>query len=780
MSGPEAERELDTKREQQREKREDASMLAACGATQFAIGRLIRTEVSVADATAIWQLAQKRELQILKECGPQPDAVAEKPLMLQVSVDGEVELNLQLQPQFAASKDSVTPDVAALNAKGEEIFAEKLTLHLGTSVVVDRGVVFRKLKGSESYERIGWFPIGEKAPDRSAHFEVRSVEDLVAARQSIPKGDNKRKDLVFRPTIDEARSPAELHRILKDGLAFMAAYLETVSQQIAGPHKCIRDKLIIRPPIDKINRVKARGFDKKVEGSELRRCFLGPSDAGSWPVTMCAVRVGTLWEQALRGRLAKAEVGAVPFRISESKPLFKFSALGELRIELTLNKEWGEPLKGDNLIEFSDHLKRLAPKDAKYALRHGVVYREVSQGPDDFEALMVAPRIEERWKPIKPTKERLLDSESEEEPDKPSVERVSNNKLVLKSGSKRIDSAEAFERSLQELLNIGSAYLSAKAGEVSGGPYREGIVIKPLPEEASDRPRSMFTIFSLFDAHDESREHNQLLSAIEAQEHPNTTFDDIKGQSHLVESLKLFVSQLNNPGHFAKFGSRPPDGILLSGPPGNGKSSGAAAVASALGSGFINISFKELLKFEGNMEKLIKSVVKIAEEWADYHPSRRTVVFLDEIDVHLRSNEKFDALLRTHLSGLEKTGKLILIAATNNPDVMSSGLRERFTLQLEVGNPDEAGIVDVLTYHFLKAAEGGVSRLGTSVDLRTLAKDLSGYSARRLKDIVNQSLTLLAARVSDTLADHTVSEDDIMAATKTIKREAVSDMVEGK
>jgi transitional endoplasmic reticulum ATPase len=220
---------------------------------------------------------------------------------------------------------------------------------------------------------------------------------------------------------------------------------------------------------------------------------------------------------------------------------------------------------------------------------------------------------------------------------------------------------------------------------------------------------------------------------------PNVKWDDIGGLEKVKESMKETIEwPLKNPKAFERVGIKPPKGVLLYGPPGTGKTLLAKAVANESGSNFISIRGPEVLsKWVGESEKRIRDVFKRAKQVA---PS---VIFFDEMDslvprrglsVGTRVSENVVSQILTHMSGIEDLHNVIVIGATNRPDIIDPALLRpgRFDRQILVPSPDEKTRLEIFKIHTKNMPLKGV-------DLKRLAKDTEGYSGADIEAICREA-----------------------------------------
>jgi len=223
---------------------------------------------------------------------------------------------------------------------------------------------------------------------------------------------------------------------------------------------------------------------------------------------------------------------------------------------------------------------------------------------------------------------------------------------------------------------------------------------------------------------------------------PKVRWEDIGGLEEVKERLKEVVEwPLKYPELFEKFKIKPPKGILLYGPPGTGKTLLAKAVANESGANFISVRGPELLtKWVGESERKLREIFRRAKQAA---PS---IIFFDEIDAmtHTRGasrTEVIDTLvsqLLTELSGIEELEGVIVIAATNRPDIIDSSLLRpgRFDRQILVPTPDEKARLEILKVHTRNMP------VAKDINLEEIAKKTESFSGADLEALCRESAML--------------------------------------
>ncbi len=242
------------------------------------------------------------------------------------------------------------------------------------------------------------------------------------------------------------------------------------------------------------------------------------------------------------------------------------------------------------------------------------------------------------------------------------------------------------------------------------------------------------------------------------EETPNVRFSDVAGIDEAVEELDEIKEFLDNPAKFQAMGAKIPRGVLLIGPPGTGKTLLARAVAGEAGVPFFSISGSDFVEmFVGVGASRVRDLFEQAKE------ASPSIIFIDEIDAvgrqrgaglgggHDEREQTLNQLL-VEMDGFDVNDSVILIAATNRPDILDPALLRpgRFDRQITVTSPDKEGREKILKVH----AEG--KPLDSSVDLESLAALTTGRSGADLANLLNEA-ALLAARRNKTV----ITQDEI-------------------
>jgi cell division protease FtsH len=246
----------------------------------------------------------------------------------------------------------------------------------------------------------------------------------------------------------------------------------------------------------------------------------------------------------------------------------------------------------------------------------------------------------------------------------------------------------------------------------------------------------------------------------------NVTFDDIAGLKAAKRDLQEVVQFLKQPDHFQRLGGKVPRGVLLIGPPGTGKTLLARAVAGESGVAFFSISASEFIEMFVGL-----GAARVRDLFRDAKKSAPAIVFIDEIDAVGRArgagfgggNDEREQTLNQLLSemdGFERNDLVVVIAATNRPDVLDPALLRpgRFDRRVLVDRPELAARKAILDVH----AKG--KPLALDVDLQVVASNTPGFSGADLANLVNEAVLSATreARESITAADFTEALDKIV------------------
>ncbi len=242
-----------------------------------------------------------------------------------------------------------------------------------------------------------------------------------------------------------------------------------------------------------------------------------------------------------------------------------------------------------------------------------------------------------------------------------------------------------------------------------------------------------------------------------------TTFEDVAGVDEVEAELVELVDYLKEPNKFKKIGARIPKGVLLVGPPGTGKTLLARAIAGEAAVPFFYISASEFIElFVGLGAARVRDLFQQARQRAP------AIVFIDEIDSigqarsgaagpqmgsHQEQEQTLQQLL-TEMDGFEPNSGVIIVAASNRPEVLDQALLRpgRFDRQIQVNLPDIRGREEILEIHARSV------KLDSNVDLKVLARRTPGFSGAQLANVINEGALLAARAGHDRVQMHDLEE----------------------
>jgi len=251
-----------------------------------------------------------------------------------------------------------------------------------------------------------------------------------------------------------------------------------------------------------------------------------------------------------------------------------------------------------------------------------------------------------------------------------------------------------------------------------------------------------------------------------SENHNKVTFSDVAGIDEAKEELEEIIAFLKDPKKFTKLGGRIPKGVLLMGSPGTGKTLLARAIAGEAGVPFFSISGSDFVEmFVGVGASRVRDLFEQGKKHAP------CIIFIDEIDAvgrhrgaglgggHDEREQTLNQLL-VEMDGFESNEGVILIAATNRPDVLDPALLRpgRFDRRIVVPRPDVKGREGILKVHTKKTP------LGPEVDLDAIARGTPGFSGADLENLVNEAALLAARKNKDRLEnqDFEFAKDKVM------------------
>ena len=636
--------------------------------------------------------------------------------------NAKVSIGDSVKVRKAVVKDAVEVALAPLISEGQQI-----QFGAGIENLIRKGLLRRPLVKGDTVIVPGIALFGSALP-----FGIVST---------IPKGivmitENTR--LVVKeeaPSVSELEAP----RVSYEDIGGLHEELQKVREMIELPlkHPELFDRLGIDPP----------------KGVLLH----GPPGTGK---TLIAKAVAN-------------EAGASFFTINGPEIMSKFYG----QSEENLRKVFQEAEKNAPSIIFLDEIDAIAPKRSEV---HGEVERRVVS-----QLLTLLDGLKGRGKVIVIGATNIPDAID------PALRRPGRfdreirigvpdregRKEILQIHTRSMPKGEDFNIDLLADITYGfvGADLAALAREAAMNALRRYLpeidLEKPIPTDVLEKMEVTMQDFK------------QALKGIEPSaireffvEVPKVTWNDVGGLQQVKQSLREAVEwPLEKPQVFKRMGIKPPRGILLYGPPGTGKTLIAKAVANESNANFISIKGPEILsKWVGESEKAVRELFKRAKQVAP------TIVFLDELDaiaprrgVYSGSHvtESVVNQLLTSMDGLESMEGVVVIGATNRPDIIDPGLLRpgRFDRLLLVPAPDKEARIEILKIHTKDMP------LDKNVDLKEIAERSEGYSGADLEALCREA-AMIALRKNEKAKKVTLSNFE--EAFKIVRGSITKDMIE--
>ena len=261
---------------------------------------------------------------------------------------------------------------------------------------------------------------------------------------------------------------------------------------------------------------------------------------------------------------------------------------------------------------------------------------------------------------------------------------------------------------------------------------------------------------------------------LNAKDKPQTKFADVAGADEAIEELREIKDFLVDPSKYQKLGAKIPKGVLLYGPPGTGKTLLARAVAGEANVPFFSISGSDFVEMFVGV-----GAARVRDMFAQAKASAPAIVFVDEIDAvgrhrgagmgggHDEREQTLNQLL-VEMDGFEANGSVIMIAATNRPDILDPALLRpgRFDRQIPVDRPDLKGREAILKIHAQNKP------LANDVDLLNLARRTPGFTGADLANVINEAALLTARKNLEEISNEALGEsiDRVMAGPQKVSR----------
>ncbi|MEM4318398.1 MAG: ATP-binding protein [Candidatus Pacearchaeota archaeon] len=255
---------------------------------------------------------------------------------------------------------------------------------------------------------------------------------------------------------------------------------------------------------------------------------------------------------------------------------------------------------------------------------------------------------------------------------------------------------------------------------------------------------------------------------------PNVKFEEIGGQEIAKKEIQGIVLALSNPLLYKNWGIRKPKGILLYGPPGNGKTLLAKALATEADAKFYNVSVVDVTSmWYGESEKILQDIIDHAKK------QKRAIIYFDEFDALGREREdaheataRIVSVLASNMDGIEETKNVIFIASTNHLNAIDYALLRpgRFDRLIEVKNPTKNERKEIFKIHQEKAKKLAEREIFKQIDLEKISEATEGYSGADIAEIIRRAAEEKIKQESAGLKPDLISTEDILKIISEYER----------
>ncbi len=457
-----------------------------------------------------------------------------------------------------------------------------------------------------------------------------------------------------------------------------------------------------------------------------------------------------IWSAFAADQLQRTAMGGVPDRIAQSPVMLTSLPNRSFIGQIAFVDSWVFPLTETTRSRLCRALQPIVETFLGVGVTATIEEHELVAVRKDgtFERVVSLPTVEAAAKGARGRQAinlgplTLMPLGDSEAPDAPEVSPL----LTVFPRETVVSSESELRRALTFFVDIVRCYLSLAEAELHRTVPRDnltidGAMIPPSPKEAT--PKGFLQMQSEMSRKDLER-------LLQPTDIAQVRFADVLGQAEAVRVMKQLSRQIHARDQMAQWGATLPIGVLLVGPPGNGKTMLAAAAANEAQAAFLSAKVSHIFRgLWGETEQRADWLVEIAREKAREHPSRVCILFLDEVDALAGSRDGIGSfntgrgalnLLLSNLSGLGGDRSVVVVATTNLPDILDKAFLDRMDLRVAVPLPNEAARIEILSGR-MQAHNGRLSKPAFGgVDPRRIAQITDGMSGRQLAALLNMAV----------------------------------------
>lgn len=364
-----------------------------------------------------------------------------------------------------------------------------------------------------------------------------------------------------------------------------------------------------------------------------------------------------------------------------------------------------------------------------------------------------------------------------------SVEEQNRDSYTLSFSNSKLGSKEDFSKEYQEFAKLTEEVVNAFYDLSGKQPPAKTVEMKPtknleskldVAEDSIKQRRKLLSAGGLIDSDEEIQ--REIDEKIELIEKPTETFEDIGGNDEAKEQLQIIIDALKTPQSYARWGTDAPQGVLLFGEPGTGKTMLAKALANAAGVGIYVVELADVLhSLYGKTERLLNAVFEKARKNAP------VIILIDELDAlagnRNQSNEvtsRIVTVLNTNLSGLaERPQGIVVVGTTNRVDAIDPAIKRPGRLDMLINvpmpNPEQRAKIFELKMKKAqqKAEAAGGGKIFNSLNVDELIKKTDNFSGADIEEVVRRALAIKVREEARGQTPTPVTTEDLLAVIST-------------
>ena len=494
----------------------------------------------------------------------------------------------------------------------------------------------------------------------------------------------------------------------------------------------------------------------------------GPLVDESFPIKAESRSVDRIWQEIQSDSLDRTGISHTPDRVADTPVVITSWKNGTIFLAMKLKDRWvarlGESERKELLGYYNEHLGF----EGTLELDDDALILTKTEGT--FERVAVLPS--HKQVDAQPQRTLQFGPLVVQSGDFDGEQTVAQSVISLHLQERPVTSLADTELALKRFTTIVQGYLAVASQSLKLKLPREKIFVDGTLVESDSEPETP----AGFMMAQSEMSRRDLAKLLEPGDVAPVSFADVRGQDAAVAQMKKLATQIRGRKTLDAWGARLPTGILMVGPPGNGKTMLASAAANEANAAFLVAKVSHIFRgLWGETEQRADWLVEIAREKAKAHPSGACILVLDEVDsiAENREGASFSGgksalnLILTNLSGLRSDHSVVVIATTNLPDILDRAFLDRMDLRLNLPLPDEKGRSEILLGRKGHYSARATTTAFGEIDFARIAKATEGYSGRKLDALINRALIEKGVwEVEHGRKPNPVSTDDLLCVVR--------------